>query len=302
MLGAMFSFCLSIFLFSFVINSTVGNPKAVNSWIKKADTVDLVLENALYFVDDIKISDKLITKTAKVLKKPLGEDLLTPQLTSVINQFYGWLNADKYRPLKLTFDLSKSDRTITALTSLIKTSYKDLSKCGKGKDVFLCYDPKVSASQLASEVRKELIGKDSALKKYSYKTDDQKVLKDVHAGRHVVSNLQVWMPILAILFGTGLVYLSTSRMVGLKRLCKFAVGTFAPAVIISLLVISFLPSEFNIQTSLDNASAEAAITRVFTPLIHTMITAISWTYIKIALLPLIVAVGGWIVLKKKYKA
>src|SRR3989344_2093507 len=146
LLGVMFSFSLSMFLFFYVTGSTIGSGKAVNSWIKEADTVNLLLENALYFVDDIKLSDELIAKTVKELKKPLGEDLIAPELSGAIDQFYAWLDAKKYKPLKLSFDLTgKTDKVVAVLTNLIKTSYKDLPKCQTGKDAFLCYDPSVSS-------------------------------------------------------------------------------------------------------------------------------------------------------------
>ncbi|HET7672926.1 MAG TPA: hypothetical protein VFK11_00225 [Candidatus Saccharimonadales bacterium] len=204
---------------------------------------------------DIPLKDPIVRQAVLSAFSP---SFIQKSVENVIDGTYGWLNGDTAQP-EFSINLAEAQKNFSqTLGDEITERLKKLPRCSaeqvqkaKKTDPFSirCLPPGVSIKSLRKQVVKEAEGGD-VLEKKKITASDLKskdgggTFSDSSAPSAYRTALKVpyILLVLGVLLGTGLVYASSSRKNGLKRLGKI----LAIAAVFAL----FVPIAFNILFSI----------------------------------------------------
>jgi len=311
----LFSISLSLFTLAFVLNSTVLNGDKVKSWLESADTVNLFVGNALQIADfnddgefNLELTEKDKAEIGEALVEPVGEGLLSPQLKSVIDQVYEWLNTKPHEPPQLTIDLTKNTKQVKKSVLDILGDYASkLEVCEERNGQTRCESPNLSEledeidkiyDEMADPKNEEAV---FVIQTFPDENDEelQETFKAVHDGHSLFKILYVWLFVAVLIFAGLIELLNKDRLQALRSLSKIVVFVFTVPVLLGIGVLMFMPESFFIEVG-DTAAAVEAATRIGSPLIIEVISSTVKTYLLFGVPLLLASIAGMVFIHKKH--
>lgn len=314
--GFLFSLSLSLFLITFVINSTIGNSESVKGWLRDANTIRLVVENAPLLAGDIvdvesednqtdftiDLTDEELHEIGRKLVVPVATNLLTPVVEKSIDVFYVWLNGVDYRALLVNLDLSANNAEIKeSIEGLVDEYAQKLPTCtGSGEQIF-CINEDFQAKKFTDEIFEELANEDGVLSQVELKVDDEEAgtFETIYRVYQMNKALMSWSVVLIILFALAAVFVGRDKTYSTKVLSHYTIGALLLPVVLALLIFVFLPDTFTFDVPDLGDAGDQAVSDITTPLIRTIVFDINRSYLLFAIPLLLGAAGMRFLLYKK---
>lgn len=242
--------------FSFGFNQAVGSPESVKEILSKSGIYENLIPNVLNNAQkesggefDIALTDPRVKEAAE---KAFTPAFVEQSSEEIIDGTFAWLNGEAKMPT-FNIDLSSAKTAFANATSAsAEQTAATLPRCGAGTsaadfDVFsaTCLPAGITPASAAARVQNDILNGQGFLENSSINADSLKSensnqsvfaqMESVPETYQQVKKLPIYLAILAIILVAGIIFLSTTRRAGIRR-----VGIILLVVGIIMLILSWI--------------------------------------------------------------
>lgn len=269
-----------------VLQSTLLNRQVVLGWLDKSGAYDHIIDSIISLQNVGQDTGSLDQESLKqAVTATLTPSFVKQVSETTINSVYDWLEG---KSENITFTIPVSDKRAELqqqLQAIIAPQLKNLPTCKSGFSGLSstqadCLPQGGNAEQVAMNAAKQTIeGSDFLTQPITQDLIDPSGLQNMKWLPMVVQSLgmlSMALPVVALLSGTGYVFLSTRRMAGIRTIAGHLVFGTGIAAVVGLLLWYF-----GSTVQIDQASADpdqiALIRDVIQPIIYQVAPAIGFS-------------------------